>query len=98
MVWYYGIMNARLSIDRAGRLVLPKPVREQLQIEAGESLEMESFEDHIILRPVRENATAYKKKGIWVFHTDAPVTASIVRDTIRRVRKDREQAILGVEK
>jgi AbrB family looped-hinge helix DNA binding protein len=88
-------MNARLNIDRAGRLVLPKPVRQQLQLEPGESLEMESFEDHIVLRPVRENASMRKKEGVWVFRAGAPLKASVVRETIQRVRKEREQAVLG---
>jgi AbrB family looped-hinge helix DNA binding protein len=90
-------MNATLSIDRAGRLVLPKPVREQLQIEPGESLEMELFEDHIVLRPVRATSTAYKKQGIWVFRT-GPLKASVVDETIRRVRKERERQILGTKR
>jgi AbrB family looped-hinge helix DNA binding protein len=88
-------MNAKLSIDRAGRLVLPKPVREQLQLEPGESLEMESFEDHVVLRPVRGNSSMRKKQGVWVFHTDAPLKASVVRETMQRVRKDRERSTLG---
>jgi AbrB family looped-hinge helix DNA binding protein len=88
-------MNTTLSIDRAGRLVLPKPVREQLQLEPGEPLELELFDDHIVLRPVRGNASMYKKQGIWVFRGGAPLKASVVRETIRRVRKDREQAIVG---
>jgi len=95
MPWYNTIMNATISMDRAGRLVLPKPVREQLQLEPGESLEMESFEDHIVLRPVRGKASMYKKQGIWVFRGGAPLKASVVRETIRRVRKDREEAISG---
>ncbi len=88
-------MNTTVSVDRSGRLVLPKPVREQMQLEAGESLELESFEDHIVLRPVRGNASMYKKQGVWVFRAGAPLKASVVRETIRRVRKDREQAVLG---
>jgi AbrB family looped-hinge helix DNA binding protein len=87
-------MNATISIDRAGRLVLPKPVREQLQLEPGESLEMESFEDHVVLRPIRGKAVAYKKDGILVFRT-GPLKASVVEETIRRVRKERESQILG---
>ena len=89
------IMNATLSIDRAGRLVLPKPVRQQLQLEPGESLELESFDDYIVLRPVRGNASMHKKQGVWVFRAGAPLKTSVVRETIRRVRKDREQAVLG---
>jgi AbrB family looped-hinge helix DNA binding protein len=89
-------MNTTLSIDRAGRLVLPKPVREQLQLEPGAPLELESFDDHIVLRPVRGNASMYKKQGVWVFRGGgAPLKASVVRETIRRVREDREQEILG---
>ena len=90
-------MNATLSIDRSGRLVLPKPVREQLQLEPGESLEMESFEDHIVLRPVRGHATAYKNQGILVFRT-GPLKASVVEETIRKVRKERERQILGTKR
>jgi AbrB family looped-hinge helix DNA binding protein len=82
-------------MDRAGRLVLPKPVREQLQLEPGQSLELESFEDHIVLRPARGNASMYKKQGVWVFRAGAPLKASVVRETIRRVRKERERAVLG---
>jgi AbrB family looped-hinge helix DNA binding protein len=96
--WYNAIMNATISIDRAGRLVLPKPVRQQLQLEPGESLELESFEDHIVLRPVRGNSTAYKRQGIWVFRTPAPLKASVVEETIRKVRKEREQEILGTKR
>jgi AbrB family looped-hinge helix DNA binding protein len=89
------MMNAKLSIDRAGRLVLPKPVREQLQLEPGETLELESFEDHVVLRPVRANGSMYKKHGVWVFRAKTPLKASVVRDTIRRVRRDREESVLG---
>lgn len=88
-------MNTTISVDRAGRLVLPKQVRQQLQLEPGESLEMESFEDHIVLRPVRGNASMHRKEGVWVFRTGAPLKASVVGETIRRVRKEREQAVLG---
>jgi AbrB family looped-hinge helix DNA binding protein len=89
------IMNATLSIDRAGRLVLPKPVREQLQLEPGELLELESFEDHVVLRPVRGNGAMRKKQGIWVFSGGRPLKAVTVRETIRNIRKEREDAALG---
>jgi AbrB family looped-hinge helix DNA binding protein len=97
MAWYNAIMNTTLNMDRAGRLVLPKPVREQLQLEPGEPLELESFDDHIVLRPVRGNATAYKRQGILVFRT-GPLKASVVDETIRKVRKERERQILGTKR
>jgi len=36
-----------------------------------------------------------RKRGVWVFSTGTPVKASVVRETIERVRKEREQAVLG---
>jgi AbrB family looped-hinge helix DNA binding protein len=88
-------MNATLSIDRAGRLVLPKPVREQLQLEPGEMLQLESFEDHVVLRPVRGNGAMRKKQGIWVFSGGPPLKAATVRETIQGIREDRDKAALG---
>src|SRR6202044_3403088 len=71
-------MKTTLTIDRAGRLVLPKPVREELQLAAGDSLELESSEDQIILRPVRGTASLRKKQGVWVMRTGKPLTAEVV--------------------
>ena len=88
-------MNTTLTIDKAGRVVLPKPVREALQINPGDSLELESSDDQIVLRPARGRARMYKKQGMWVLHSDTPLPANVVEDTIRKVRRGRERAILG---
>ena len=91
-------MNAKLSMDRAGRVVLPKPIREQLQLEPGESLEIESFEDHIVLRPIRQHATMRKELGVLVFDTSEPITAATVQETIQRVRDERSDRALGIKR
>src|SRR5580704_8735857 len=82
-------MTTTLTIDRAGRLVLPKPVREELQLSAGDSLELETSENEIILRPVRGAATMRKKQGVWVMSTGKPLSAEVVNDTIRKIREER---------
>jgi AbrB family looped-hinge helix DNA binding protein len=82
-------MNATLTIDKAGRLVLPKPVREELQLSAGDSLELESSEDQIVLRPVRGTTSLRKKQGVWVLRTGKPLSASVVNETLRDVRNER---------
>jgi AbrB family looped-hinge helix DNA binding protein len=94
-MWYNTIMNAKLNMDRAGRVVLPKPVRDRLQLEPGETLEIESFEDHIVLRPVRERAAMRRELGVLVFDTGEPVTAASVRATIQKVRDERSDRVLG---
>ena len=82
-------MTITLTIDRAGRLVLPKPVREELQLAGGDSLELESSEDQIVLRPVRGVATLRKKKGVWVMRTGKPLSTEVVNETIRKIRNER---------
>jgi len=90
-------MNSKLSMDRAGRVVLPKPIRERLQLEPGESLEIESFEDHIVLRPIRQHATMRKELGVLGFDTSEPLSASDVRETIEKVRDERSDRALGIK-
>ena len=90
-------MNATLTIDKAGRVVLPKPVRDALQISPGDSLELESSEDHIVLRPAPSKGRMYKKQGVWVFDSGstAPLSADVVNKTIRKVRAERDRHVLG---
>jgi AbrB family looped-hinge helix DNA binding protein len=40
-------MATELTLDKLGRIVLPKPVREKLQLAAGDQLELESLDDRI---------------------------------------------------
>ena len=90
-----GSMNATITLDRAGRLVLPKAIRDELQLSPGDSLEIEASEDAIVLRPARGKGQMKKEHGIWVFHSAHPLSAETVNRTIRRVRREREKKILG---
>jgi AbrB family looped-hinge helix DNA binding protein len=44
-------MITRLTLDKAGRIILPKPLRDELRLEAGDTLEVESSGEEITLRP-----------------------------------------------
>ena len=88
-------MNTNLTIDKAGRIVLPKPVRDKLKIAPGDQLNLESDEDRIILRPKLGAAQLRKKRGIWVYHSDEPLSAATVEETIERVRRERDEHNLG---
>jgi len=39
----------RLTLDKAGRIVLPKPLRDELRLEPGDALEIESSGEDITL-------------------------------------------------
>jgi len=84
-------MNATIKIDKAGRVVLPKRVREELQIASGDQLKLESDHDRIILRPSHGAAQLKKKRGIWVYHADEPLAAATVQETVERTRREREE-------
>lgn len=56
-----------ISIDKAGRVVLPKDLRDRLRLEAGDKLLVEETGEQIILRPVRAQPTLKKERGVWVY-------------------------------
>src|SRR2546427_11084378 len=84
--WYgkMAFVVTTLTLDKTGRLVLPKPVRDELQLRPGDSLELESSEERIVLRPARGNARIRKKQGIWVLHGGG---ALFTRDGPRKIAR-----------
>jgi AbrB family looped-hinge helix DNA binding protein len=84
-------MNTRLTIDSAGRVVLPKLLRDELDLGPGDSLELESAGEQITLRPVRTTAPLTKEKGVWVFRTGQPLSASVTDSVLRQTREDRDR-------
>ncbi|HVO56904.1 MAG TPA: AbrB/MazE/SpoVT family DNA-binding domain-containing protein [Dongiaceae bacterium] len=56
-----------IPLDKAGRVVLPKELRDKLRLEAGDEFEVEDASETIVLRPVRVRATLKKERGIWVY-------------------------------
>ena len=89
-------MVTTLTIDKAGRIVLPKLVRDELQLSPGDSLEVDSSEERVILRPVRGHGRMYKKQGVWVMNSGEPLDAGVVNRTLRRIRAERERRNLGL--
>jgi len=86
-------MTTRIPIDKAGRVVLPKPVRDRMRLSPGDHLVLESEEERITLRPDRARATLRKKRGIWVYH-GSPSDVSI-SELIGRERDKRSREIQG---
>jgi AbrB family looped-hinge helix DNA binding protein len=67
-------MIAKLTLDKLGRIVLPKPVRDKLQLAAGDQLELESLDDRIVLRRLPGIAQLRKKHGVWIFRAGEPLS------------------------
>lgn len=78
-----------ISIDRFGRLVLPKEIRDHLGLRAGTEFEVEEQEDAILLRPVGRSAKLTDKGGLPVFELGEPLDPTLVEETLQRVRQRR---------
>jgi AbrB family looped-hinge helix DNA binding protein len=92
---YYAIMMTQLTIDSAGRIVLPKPIRKELDIGPGDLLELERVGERITLRPVRGGSPLAKEKGVWVFRAGQPLPASVTDDLLEQIREQRDKQNLA---
>lgn len=88
-------MTAKLTIDKAGRVVLPKPLRDELQLAPGDALDLETSGESITLRPSRYRAPLRKKRGVWVLSSGERVTNVDILKVIDQVRRERDEHILG---
>jgi len=86
-------MTAKLTLDRAGRVMIPKFLRQELCLGPGDALQLESEGDRITLRPLRPAALLKKERGVWVYHGE-PTKASIP-DLIDRQREKRHRELTG---
>lgn len=91
-------MNIHLTIDKAGRVVIPKPLREDLHLEPGDALELESAGEQITLRPVRGTGPLRKEQGVWVFHTGQSLSASATEEALQQIRGERDLANFGKDR
>jgi AbrB family looped-hinge helix DNA binding protein len=87
---YNGSMPTKVSLDRAGRVVLPKLLREQMHLVPGDDLLVENEGDRITLRPIRAEALLKKEHGIWVYQgesSDLSIPKLIDEEREKRLRE-----------
>ena len=84
-------MNARITMDNAGRVVIPKPLRDELELAPGDTLELESAGENITLRPIRGTSPLTKEKGVWVFRTGDPLPDSVANAVLDQIRAERDE-------
>ena len=80
------------SLDRFGRIVIPKWIREDFNLKAGTPIRIEESEQGIILKPVYEEPNLHVKDGVLVFSGTAleelgNVPATHREERIRSIRK-----------
>ena len=84
-------MNTTVTLDKAGRVVIPKTLRDKLNLEPGDALALESEGDSVTLRPVRSSTPLRKERGVWVFRTGRRLPATITDQALREIRNRRDR-------
>jgi AbrB family looped-hinge helix DNA binding protein len=86
--WYYNAMH--VTIDSAGRLVVPKPMRDELGISKDTPLEIEVIDGHLELSPPhRPPRVVEGPNGPVVAATGTPISDDEVRRVLEAVREHR---------
>jgi AbrB family looped-hinge helix DNA binding protein len=84
-------MEAKLTLDKAGRVVLPKILRDELHLSPGDTLELTVDGEQMTLRPHRVTPPLQKERGVWVFRTGEPLSAAEASETLRNIREQRSR-------
>ena len=93
-------MNTIIEIDKAGRIVVPKRLRDALHLTPGARLRIEQEGGWLILRPASGEAQLVVEDGApLIFPADrlfAPVlTSEMVNDIAAQGRREREQRFVA---
>ena len=83
----------KLSIDRAGRIVIPKPLRERLGFKSDTELEAVEQPEGVLLKRVQERPSMVKVDGLWVHQGSAEPGANWER-ILADVREERIESVL----
>lgn len=77
-----------ISIDRFGRVVLPKKLRERLGFRAGTEFEVEEQEEAILLKPVSRQAKIINRGGWLVASVGSSITVEMVKEAVEKSRRE----------
>ncbi|MGO9318675.1 MAG: AbrB/MazE/SpoVT family DNA-binding domain-containing protein [Terracidiphilus sp.] len=86
-------MNATVEIDKAGRIVVPKKLRDELQLVAGTRLRIERSGDRLVVEPLFSEPQLVMKDGMWVV-SGGQITEADISELIRQGYAERMERIL----
>ena len=88
-------MSSRVTLDRAGRVVLPKSLRDEMRLSPGDTLDIAVKGDEMTLRPRRSGTALEKERGVWVLRIGKPLTVDETAETLRTIRTQRHRRNVG---
>src|SRR5579862_5992265 len=86
MVSSSGMKDMMVPIDQAGRIVLPKDVREELAIKPGDTLKVSIHGSSVTLTPNKEESGFVRKGKALVF--SSPGDETLNHETLQRILEE----------
>ena len=83
----------RLGIDKAGRVVVPKTLRERLGFKPDTELEAIEQPEGVLLKRVQQRPSMVKVDGLWV-HQGSPKPGANWERILEDVREERIDSVL----
>lgn len=80
----------RTTIDKAGRVVVPKAMRDELGLDGGSEVEIALVDGHVEIEPATSHIRLERRGGRLVAVADRdmpPLTTEMVRDTLEKIRR-----------
>ena len=75
------------TLDRFGRIVIPKQVRDDLGLKPGAVLEIEEVEQNVLLKPIHGEPHVVTKDGVLVF------SGTAIGDIVEAIRSHRRERL-----
>jgi AbrB family looped-hinge helix DNA binding protein len=91
---YGKIDGMKLQLDKSGRVVLPKPLRQRLGLRAGTAFEATEVGEGVLLRPITQRPSLVERDGFLV-HTGEADRGLDWQQLFEDVEQERLRDILG---
>jgi len=88
-------VNTTVTLDKAGRIVIPKTLRDDLHLAPGDTMELGCEGETVTLRPARSSTPLRKERGVWVFRTGKAISAAVTDEVLRESRGQRDRSNRG---
>lgn len=89
-------MNAIVEIDKAGRIVIPKKMRDALGLTPGRRLRIERHHEELRLEPDYPEPRLERRDGVLVLVDSPPLSGEDVNRSIEEDRERRMRYVAGL--
>ncbi|HEX3653714.1 MAG TPA: AbrB/MazE/SpoVT family DNA-binding domain-containing protein [Rhizomicrobium sp.] len=86
-------MTDKVTMDSAGRVLIPRALRDELRLHPGDTLALDTDGEAVTLKPVRPESAMRKERGVWVFRSGAKISAAETDEALVRLRVTRGRPV-----